>query len=446
MSEPFHQYDIRGVYNETLTNELATKIGQAIVKKFNLQKIIIGRDHRLSSPDLFNSLTAGITKNGCDVIDLGVTATPTLYHFCITKNIPIGIMITASHNPKQYNGFKICTNQGQLITYDKGMSDIEDLIINNDYEIKDIHPGKIIKEEDNKIYIDYIRKSLNPLSKKYKIVIDTGNGSAGPIVESILSEIKNIELIKMFFDLDGNYPNHEANPLKPENVKQLSEKIIEENADFGFAFDGDADRCILLDEKGNTIYPDMLLCVIAQEELKNHHGETFYYDLRFSKITKEYIEKLGGKAVMLKVGNPEYKQKMVFEGGCAAAELSGHMFYKENYSLDDGFFHMIKVINYIDSINKKVSEIIAPFQKYYQSEEINLEIKNKDEVIEKIKEKYSDAKISELDGVTITYDEFWFNVRKSNTEPILRLRLEANTKEIQEKKTQEIIEYIKTFE
>jgi len=445
MSEPFHQYDIRGIFNDTLTNELATKIGKSIVKKFNLKKIIIGRDHRISSPELFNSLTKGIIENGCDVLDIGVTATPILYHFCVTQNFPIGIMITASHNPKEYNGFKICTNEGQLITYDAGMSDVEELIKNNDIEIGNTTTGKIIKKEENQVYINYIKSKLNNLSKKYKIVIDTGNGSAGPIVKSILKDIPNIKLTEMFFELDGNYPNHESNPLKLENIQDLKQRITEEKADFGFAFDGDADRCILLDELGNMIYPDMLLCVIAQEELKKHPNETFYFDLRFSKITKEYIESLGGKAVMLKVGNPEYKKKMVYEGGCAAAELSGHMFYKENYSLDDGFFHMIKVINYIDSINKKVSEIIKPFQKYFQSDEINLKIEKKDKVIEELKNKYSDSKILELDGVTIKYSEYWFNVRKSNTEPLLRLRIEANTKILLDEKIKEVTEFIKTF-
>lgn len=459
MSDPFHAYDIRGVYPATINDEIAYKIGKAIVEKFKIKKIIIGRDHRISSPSLFKNLAKGLTEMGCDVTDIGSTATPILYHYTVTEEFPLGIMITASHNPKEYNGFKICTKEGQLITYENGGSEIEEIVRKDIFSISE-KKGNVASRDVLQDYVRYVNSRFARLSKKYKIVVDTGNGVGGPIVREIISEHdrkqEDVELTEMFFELDGDYPNHEANPLLSKNTKDISEKIRSEKADFGFAFDGDCDRCILFDENGDAVNSDFALCLIAEEELKKHKGATFYYDLRFSKITKEHIEELGGKAVMLKVGNPVYKEKMYFEeGGIAAAELSGHVFYKENYSLDDGFYHMIKMIGFIDDIlsdkddgtkeMRKVSQIFEKFHKYYQSEEINNKVRNADDVISEVKKRYHDAKQLELDGVTVEYDSFWFNLRKSNTEPLVRLRLEADTKELLDEKTEEVVSFIKRF-
>ena len=450
MSDPFHAYDIRGVYPTSINDEIAYKIGKAIAQKYKVSKIIIGHDHRNSSPALFKNLAKGLTEMGCDVTDIGNTATPILYHYTVKEKFPLGIMITASHNPKEYNGFKICTSEGQLITYEKGGHEIERIVNENRFEHHG-EPGKIIRRDVLPEYISYLNSRMGKLSRKYKIVVDTGNGVGGPIVHKIFEHNKDVELVEMYFDLDGNYPNHEANPLVSKNTKDLSERIVKEKADFGFAFDGDCDRCIFFDENGHVVNSDFALCMVAEEELKKHKGATFYYDLRFSKIIKEHVEELGGKAVMLKVGNPTYKEAMYFEkGGIAAAELSGHVFYKENFSLDDGFYHMIKMIGYIDDIlnTKKTglpSQIFGRFRKYHQSEEINNKVKDADTVIAEVKKKYHDGKISELDGVTVEYKDFWFNLRKSNTEPLVRLRLEANTKELLEKKTEEVVSFIKMF-
>jgi phosphomannomutase len=449
MSDPFHTYDIRGVYGKALTDELAYKIGKAIVKKYNLKKIVIGHDHRLSSPSLFKNLANGITDMGCDVYSIGTTATPILYHVCVEKEFPIGIMITASHNPKEYNGFKVCTKDCQLITYDAGIKDVEELCKNID-QIKSPTKtkGKITSADENKEYAKYVADKIGKkgkLNKKYKIAIDTGNGVAGPIVKEILRHIPNIELTELYFELDGNYPNHEANPLVEKNNQKLSEIIKDKKLNIGFAFDGDADRCIVLDENGKSVPTDLLLCVMAEEELKKHKKGKFYYDLRFSKIVKEYIEKIGGTPVMLRVGNPFYKEKMRYEGGIAAAELSGHVFYQENHGLDDGFYHMAKILSYIDDLDKPISNLIEPFRKYHQSEEINNKVKDADIVLKEIKKKYKDAKISELDGVTVEYKTFWFNIRKSNTEPLVRLRLEADTKSLLDEKLKEVTGFIEKF-
>ncbi|MFW5852438.1 MAG: phosphomannomutase/phosphoglucomutase [Nanoarchaeota archaeon] len=437
MGEPFHKYDIRGIYPKDLSEDLVYRIAKAIVKRFSLKRIIVGYDHRMSSPSLFESFSRGAADMGCDVLSIGSTATPILYHFCVKEKFDIGVMITASHNPKEYNGIKVCTKESQLITYDKGLSDVEGLAVENKFPDADMK-GKIETRDVLNEYVSFIIPLLSNLKKNYKVVIDTGNGVAGPIVEKILNGIENIDVIPLFFELDGNYPNHEANPLKDENLVDLSKKIIETKSDFGFAFDGDGDRCILLDEKGEVVNTDILLCLIATEESKKNPGSTFYYDLRFSKIVKEHIESLGCKAVMSEVGNAVYKEKLVYEGGLVAAELSGHVMYSDNSCLDDGFYLMAKIFGYVDNLVGSVSKLVLPYKKYFQSPEINTKVKDANVAIEDVRAKYKDYEITEIDGVTITADNWWFNLRKSNTEPVVRMRVEADTKELLDEKIKEL--------
>lgn len=444
MADPFHAFDIRGVYEQDLTDELAYNIGRAIVTQFNLKKLVVGFDHRISSPAIFENFSKGVTEMGCNVVSIGITSTSILYYECVKEQFEIGVMITASHNPKEYNGFKICTKESQLIIKEKGLSDIETLARAKEFTPAETK-GTISEKDVLPEYVNYILKLQKPQKQKYKIVVDTGNGVAGPIVDEILKHYEDIELVPLFFERDGTYPNHEANPLKMENIEDLSKKIVEVNADFGFAFDGDGDRCMMMDNKGDVVNTDILLCVIADIELKEHPGEKIYYDLRFSKIVKEHITALGGKPIVSKVGNAVYKEKMIYEGGLLAAELSAHVMYRDNHALDDGFYLMAKVINYIDEIGKPVNEMVAPYKKYVQSPEINNKVKNADAVLEAVKTKFSDAELSELDGVTATYNDHWFNLRKSNTEPVVRMRVEADSKELLDKKVSEMQAFIDTF-
>ena len=437
MNDPFHKYDIRGIYPSEISEELVYKIAKAIVKKFSLKKIVVGNDHRVSSPALFEHFAKGATEMGCDVLSIGNTATPILYHVCVREKYDIGVMITASHNPKEYNGLKICTKDSQLVTFEKGLKDIKELVDEDDFHNSDKN-GKLEERDVLGEYSKFISGTFKKLKRKYKVVIDTGNGVAGPIVRSILEKIESIEVIELYFELDGNYPNHEANPLKEENLEDLSKKIVEEKADFGFAFDGDGDRCILLDENGDVVNTDILLCVIATEESKKNPGTTFYYDLRFSKIVKEHIEALGCKAIMSEVGNAVYKEKLFYEGGLVAAELSGHVMFSENDCLDDGFYLMAKIFNYVDDFERKVSEIVRPYKIYFQSPEINTKVKNADDVLTEIKDKYSKYELTEIDGATISSEKWWFNIRKSNTEPVIRMRVEAESKELLDEKINEL--------
>ena len=440
MTGIFHKYDIRGIYQKELTDLMAYKIGRAIAEHFSLDRVVVGHDHRNSSPALFKNLVKGFNSKNCNVLSVGNTATPILYRECINGDFPIGVMLTASHNPKEYNGFKISTNKGLLVTYGKGLEKIEELALNDDSEPDDSEPEFESKDALTE-YSKFIHNKISSLSKEYSLVIDTGNGVAGPIVDSFLLNT-NFKVEKLYFELDGNYPNHEANPLKDENLEDIKTKVKEVNADVGFAFDGDADRCIVIDENGETINTDILLCLIATEEAKNNPGATFYYDLRFSKVVKEHIESLGCKAVMSEVGNAVYKEKLAQEGGLIAAELSGHVMFSENLCLDDGFFLMAKVIRYMDDLQKPLSELVEPFKKYYQSPEINLSVENPDNVLEKLKKEFSEYEISELDGVTVSSNEWWFNVRKSNTEPVVRMRIEAESKDVLNDKRKLLEEFL----
>ena len=439
----FHKYDIRGVYQKELTDLMAFKIGRAIAEHFSLDRIVVGHDHRNSSPELFKNLVKGLNSKGCEVLSIGNTATPILYRECIDGDFPIGVMLTASHNPKEYNGFKICTGEGLLVTYGKGLETIEEVVNADDSEPDDSEPRFETKDALTG-YSQFIHEKLSSLSRRYSLVIDTGNGVAGPIIESFLQNT-DLDVKKMFFELDGNYPNHEANPLKDENLKDIKNAVIEDKADVGFAFDGDADRCIVIDEKGETINTDMLLCLIATEESKKNPGATFYYDLRFSKVVKEHIESLGCKALMSEVGNAVYKEKLAKEGGLVAAELSGHVMFSENKCLDDGFFLMAKVLSYMDDLGKPISELIAPYKKYYQSPEINMKVTDAEKALNTMREKFAEYEMEELDGVTIKAEDWWFNLRKSNTEPVVRMRVEAEDKAMLDEKVGELKAILETM-
>ena len=443
----FHKYDIRGIYQKELTGSLAFKIGRAIAEHFSLDRIVVGHDHRNSSPELFENLVKGLNSKGCKVLSIGNTATPILYRECIDGDFPIGVMLTASHNPKEYNGFKICTGEGLLVTYGKGLEKIEELVNADDSEPDDSEP-KFEEKDALTPYAEFICSVLSRANTDFRAVMDAGNGVAGPVIDKImgmLAEDPEEYVKRLYFEPDGNYPNHEANPLKDENLEDIKNAVVTNKADVGFAFDGDADRCIVIDEKGETINTDMLLCLIATEESKKIPGATFYYDLRFSKVVKEHIESLGCKALMSEVGNAVYKEKLAKEGGLVAAELSGHVMFSENKCLDDGFFLMAKVINYMADLGRPISELIAPYKKYYQSPEINMKVTDADKALRTMKEKFAEYDMEELDGVTIKAGDWWFNLRKSNTEPVVRMRVEAEDNVVLDEKVEELKSMLDTM-
>ncbi len=433
----FKTYDVRGVYGTELEEGVAYKIGRAVVTFLNKEdpKIVIGRDGRVSSPLLFDALKRGILESGGSVINTGLSNTP-LLNFTVAKfGYDGGVMVTASHNPKEFNGFKII-KENALQVYGEDILKIKKIVVDNDFK------DGVGEETEKSFLSDYIEHlfSFTDNLQELKIVIDCGNGVGGVTAVPLFSKLKS----KVFFlyeDVDGLFPNHLPNPDDEESKKEVAKKVVKEGADIGVIFDGDADRCVLINEKGEVVSTDHLLSLISREELKG--GEKVYYDLRFSMTTAEEIKKMGGVPVMMRVGNPFYKEKIIKEEGFIGAELSGHIMFKENFGIDDGLFAFLKVLNILKKKNEPLSELIKPFQRYFQTEEINMSVKNKKEILKKVKESFPDGENIEIDGVYIKYEDWWFNLRESNTENLVRLRIEAKTERLLNEKREKLISLIK---
>ncbi|MCK4634490.1 MAG: phosphomannomutase/phosphoglucomutase [Candidatus Aenigmarchaeota archaeon] len=436
-------YDVRGKYPLELDENWAFKIGSAFGKFLKGEKIVIGMDARESSPSIKESVIKGLCSEKKEVIDIGLCNTPMLYFAVIKWEVSGGIMISASHNPAEFNGIKMVKNEkGNILQIgkDSGMLEIEKL--SKEIEIKEV----VIQKENRNILDEYINHLFRKLEKKegLKIVIDYGNG-VGSLAAKPFFDKTDFEVYHLYDEPKPNFPNHEPNPHVKENFNDLIKEVKKRKADLGIFFDGDADRATPVDENGTELRGDILIGILALDILKTYSGEKIYYDLRCSKTLEKEIKKAGGIPVAMKVGNPYYKEKLIKEGGVLGAETSGHMMYKEHYCIDDGLYAMIKLINIILKSGKKLTELSLPFMKYYKTYEINIRTQNKEEKLNQIEEIYSkkEAKISKIDGITVEFDDWWFNVRSSNTEDLLRLNLEADTKELMEEKTKEVEEIIK---
>jgi phosphomannomutase len=435
----FKAYDIRGIYPSEINGESAYIIGQALADYTKAKKIVVGWDMRISSPEISKELIRGINEQGCDVVVIGLASTPMLY-FASWKmqDVDAGVIITASHNPAKYNGMKFCLKGAVPIGEGSGMEEIRDLAMENTF-VSAEKKGTVQEDEGIKqIYYDYIADFWKGGNKK-KIVIDFANGMGildKPIYEKIAEDI---EAVYLYDKLDGGFPNHEANPIKKETLVSLQKKVVEEKVDLGIAYDGDADRVGFVAENGEIIPMDYITAILAEEVLKKHPGGLVLMDLRSSNAVKEKIEASGGKVNCCRVGHSLIKKQMREEGAIFAGELSGHYFFEENSKAEMPTFAAIMILNLLNETGLKISEIIKDLKKYFQSGEINSEVADKIAVFKKIKEKYADGQLDELDGIRIDYSEWWFNVRASNTEPVIRLNVEAKTKELMEEKRDELL-------
>jgi len=433
----FRAYDIRGIYPLELNEEVAYRIGKIFVDYTKTKKIVVGQDCRLSSPSLFKAITEGITDSGSDVCNIGLVPTECLYFAVGYYGYKGGIMITASHNPKEYNGFKMVK---------KGVNLISGIEIGK--KIKRIKPIKVKKKgkiREIDIWQDYLNHIFSFINikkiKPFKIVIDTGNGMAGEII-SLLERKLSIKIIALNFDLDGNFPSHSPNPLAEGATKQISEVIKKKKADFGFIFDGDADRSFLVDENGNLVMGDITLLLLARYFLKKNPGAGVAYNLICSKSVPKFIKKWGGRPIQTAVGFINVREGMIREKGIMGGELSGHYCFKDNFYSDSGFITFLILLQLISESGKKVSEMVKKFSPYSKNPEINLKIEEKEEILNKIKKLYSGGRQDYLDGITVEYNDWWFNIRPSQTEPILRLTIEAKTKKLLEEKKKELIALI----
>lgn len=440
----FKAYDIRAVYPDELDEAAAYKIGRAFVTFLECKEVIVGQDMRKSSPALFEALARGITDQGADVVDIGYSSTP--YFYFGTAGSPAGIMVTASHNPAKYNGFKLCRDGTVPIGGDSGMGDIKALVLKDEFKDPE-NKGTIKKKDIMQDFIGHNLKFLDKnLGKPLKIVVDTGNGMGGYTFPKVFEHVQDVEIVPLFFDVDMSFPNHEANPIKPENIKDLQAKVVETGADFGVGIDGDCDRCFFVDEKGAVVTSDIMTALIAKVLLKDNPGAKILYDLRSSWATKEVIEENGGVPGMCRVGHAFIKRQMREEGALFAGELSGHLYYKESFTTESSIISTLLVINLLRKEGKNLSELVAPLHRYFPSGEINSEVEDKQGKMDKLEEMFkAEAKVtSHMDGIKIEFDDWWFNVRASNTEPLLRLNLEAKTEEKMEEMRDKILAIIRS--
>jgi phosphomannomutase len=452
MTGIFRAYDIRGVFPDELTEQVANRTGKAIVNyikeltKEEKLTLVIGIDMRASSPLLKQQVVEGMVDQGADVIDIGMVSTPAFYYAVASGGYDGGIMVTASHNPKEYNGLKLVTAGAKPIGEGNGMEEVEKLVLNNLFESKEVG---IIKKVENipEAHVDYERHFSSVAKiKPLKIVVDTANGMGYQFLK-ILFQSMNCEVTYLFDEPDGNFPNHEADPLKEENNKAIQEKIREIGADLGIAADGDGDRVFFMDETGKTIPQQIIRGLLGQIFLRTNPGATICYDIRPGKITPEMITNAGGKAVMTRVGHSLIKATMLEEDAVFGGENSGHMFVKFPFGTYEApVVIILKLLDEWSHMNKKVSEIIKPYEKYFHSGEINSEVEDKQGKMKAIADIYKDTAkdINWLDGVSIDCEDYWFNIRPSNTEPKLRFTLEAVSLEIMEKKRDEILKIIRS--
>ncbi len=437
MSGIFKAYDIRGIYPTDLDADMAEAIGRAFVLFTGARRIVVGRDMRPHSDALFQGLARGLTGQGADVIDIGLCSTPMSYFANGTLRADGSIMITASHNPGEWNGFKLCRADAVPISGATGIADIQRLVEAGNWPAPSRN-GTVSSYDIAPEYGKFLR-SFARMDRKLKVVVDYANAMG-------LYEIAGIadlfHIIPLYDQLDGTFPNHEANPLHVATLDAIRAKVRETGADFGAAFDGDADRCGFIDDLGEVIPMDLFTALIAQDILADGPA-TILYDLRSSRAVPECIEENGGKAVMSRVGHAFIKAQMRETGAVFAGELSGHYYFKENFTAESQALAMLKLANLICKKNRKLHELVAPLRRYASSGEINSKVADVQSILSAIKERYADGRQYELDGLSVEYPDWHFNVRASNTEPLLRLIVEAKNPALMAAKRDELLHLIR---
>lgn len=442
----FKAYDVRGIYPDQINENILYKIGRLTPNILSLKTIAVGRDARHSGAQLMEALIQGLNDAGCNVINLGLLTTPMLYFSSWYLDVDGAISVTASHNPAEYNGIKICKKNAVPVGEASGLNDIRDAIVNSP-DTKELETPSVRGTEEpgdiKDAYRNFVGKFARLGETKYKIVVDSANTMG--VLELPIYRLfpKNIEIIELYCDLNNAYGAHEANPLNTETLTELQEKVKKEKADLGISYDGDADRIGFVDETGRIIPMDLITGLIARVLLTKNPGSTVLYDLRSSKTVREVIEENGGIAKECRVGHAFIKTQMREENALFAGELSGHYYFQANKNGELSTLAALTLLNLMHETQKPISELINDLRRYHHSGEINSEVSNKDAIIKALEEAYSDANISHLDGIKIAYSNWWFNVRPSNTEPVLRLNLEADTKELMEQKRDEVLAVIR---
>lgn len=442
----FKAYDIRGIYQQNLFDTTAAAIGKALVKFLSPKTIIVGRDGRVSGPALHRALTDSFLQCGVNVIDIGMVSTDMYYYACATKKLP-GVMITTSHNPKEYNGFKIVRNIPYLLSGDDGIQDLRKIVETDAFPPLSTQKGQLETWDIMTGYLEKITSLVDVTKlKKFKIVADCANGMVGPSLTALKKYLPQIELIPMYFEPDGNFPNHGGDPLLPENRQELQAKVVELKADLGVAFDPDGDRFFCIDRLGRFISGDFMTALLAKYFLQKHPGAPIVYDLRASHAVPDTITALQGKPLYNKVGHAFIKARMMKEQAVFGGEVSGHYYFADFYYCDSGLAPMLSLLDYLSNSNETLDQIVDQFsQKYFISGEINTKDVDSQKVFAALESRYTPSATSILkeDGLSLEFPDWHFNVRSSNTEPLVRLNLEATSKSLMEQKTAEILAIIR---
>jgi phosphomannomutase len=446
----FKSYDVRGIYPAELNDDVAYAIGRCFVPLLQKSRsgngrmtIAIGRDMRPSGEQLFEALARGATEAGADVLYVGMVSTDALYFAVGKYALDGGVMITASHNPAQYNGMKFTRSEAQAISLDSGLSEIRDRLVRGDLPPKAQAVGSISHRTILDDFADHClsfvdRSKVKPL----KVAVDAGNGMAGETAPHVFKQLP-CEVVPLYFELDGSFPNHPASPIEPENMIDLQAAIKRHGCDLGVAFDGDADRMFIVDEKSGLIDGSTVTALVALNTLKKHPGAKILYNLICSRSVPELISKAGGIPIRSKVGHSIIKAVMREQDVIFGGEHSGHFYFRDNWYADSGMIAFLQCLELFSEADKPVSEVIAPIDTRFRSGEINSEVRDIPAKLREIEEHYEDAQIDHLDGTTINYPNWWMNVRPSNTEPLLRLNVEGDTKELMEKHRDEALALIR---
>ena len=439
----FKAYDIRGVYPDPLNEEVAYAVGRAFVTLLGCEEVVVGRDMRLSSPAIKEHLIRGLTEQGADVVDIGMVGTDQYYHACATLGRP-GVMVTASHNPPEYCGFKMVRNMPYLLSGDSGIQDLRHLVEEEGWG-EPLRSGEVRTLDVSQGFIDKVLELVDPTQiKPLKVVADTGNGMVGPILQQVYDRLP-VELIGIYLDPDGSLPNHGLDPMQPENRADLERRVIEEGADIGFTFDGDGDRFFIVDDRGHFVPGDFVTALMGCYMLERDPGGKVVYDVRCSWAVPDLIKQAGGTPLIERVGHSFLKPRIFEEGAVYAGELSGHYYFREFYGADSGIVPSLVMLEMLSKRGVQLSELLAPLEsKYFLSSEINSRIDDPLAKIEALAKRYGDGAIERIDGITISFDDWHFNVRPSNTEPLLRLNLEALSQGMMEQKRDEVLEFIRS--
>jgi phosphomannomutase len=436
----FKAYDVRGAYPDALDEDIARRIGRATADFLGCRNALVGHDMRGSGKPLADALIAGLRERDVAVTFIGQASSPLVYF--AGREHESSISVTASHNPPPDNGMKICAGGALPIGSANGLQDIADRVAKREPSAAEVR-GSLDEASPRQEFVDFSARALHT-TRPFKVVVDAGNGMGGPDYQVLSQRIEALQLVPLYWEPDDSFPHHEPNPLKFETLRDLQQKVVEAGADLGVGLDGDADRCFFVDETGQIVSADLITALIAEDVLRENPGATILYDLRSSKIVPERVSEQGGRPVECRVGHAFIKKQLREESGLFAGELSGHFYFEESSYAENTLIALFRVLNILEARGEPLSRLIAPLRRYHSTGEINSRVEDAGAVIERLAGRYGDGEVSRLDGLKVSYPDWWFNVRPSNTEPLLRLVLEAESAGRMEEKRDEVLALIRS--